>query len=313
MITRRPASNSKGFPLIGKPNHVDRTSKDPILLVSSLIEASYGPQSSNELQDVLIDFVVQTEIEEPPRKRQKTATEKRARTGHASVGAKGELEFEYVVVKKNVLEIKCATRKLSTLETPVRREHIRPDVHWERNDQGGSSPNYIQIKDKDGGNVFLTPLSQNHPGSQASVPSDLDLKNTIQHQYLEDIHIALLVDRDSAKWLKGQGKLWTEFDIVLLSKDGVDCIQLILTVKWNITSTPDQISPAKSKTPAVSRVLAAYFPNPNVKDSDSWSPQDFYQSANSTNTDDEVSASIQTGELKSKLFPFRKYSLFLEL
>jgi E3 ubiquitin-protein ligase SHPRH len=123
---------------------------------------------------------------------------------------------------------------------------------------------------------------------------------------MEDLHLALLVDHESRKWAKLQGRLWTEFGLSLYQKNGLDCIELIFTIKWNTTTSPYNILQATVKTPALLKVMAKYFPDSNVTRAETWSPQDFYQSVHSTDKNDKISASMTVEKLQSELYPFQK-------
>jgi E3 ubiquitin-protein ligase SHPRH len=152
--------------------------------------------------------------------------------------AGGEPELEHIVVKQSVWDIKCAGSQLSQLETPIERRDIRPYVHWNSH----LGPEYIEIMDDTRSSVF-----------QARLP--------LRDQHFEDICLALLVDQESTKRSKSNGKLWTEFGISLLRKDGFDFIRIMFTVKWNTTISPYHVPQASSKSQALSKVLNKYFPD----------------------------------------------------
>jgi E3 ubiquitin-protein ligase SHPRH len=114
------------------------------------------------------------------------------------------------------------------------------------------------------------------------------------------------VDQESNKWAKERGRLFTQFSLVLLEKDGSDYIQLVFTVKWNSTGSPYDVPRITRKTQSLKEVLRTYFHDQNVTSSDAWSAQDFYRSVHATSKEDESSASLQTPELKSDLYPFQK-------
>jgi E3 ubiquitin-protein ligase SHPRH len=166
-------------------------------------------------------------LPEPPRKRRKLAE-------NSSAG--GEPELEHIVVKQSVWDIKCTGSQLYQLETPIERRDIRPYVHWNSH----LGPEYIEIMDDTRSSLF-----------HARLPP--------QDQHFEDIYLALLVDQESTKRTKSQGKLWTEFAISLLRKDGFDFIRITFTIKWNTTISPYHVPQASSKSQALSRVLNKYF------------------------------------------------------
>jgi E3 ubiquitin-protein ligase SHPRH len=72
---------------------------------------------------------------------------------------------------------------------------------------------------------------------------------------MEDVHLALLVHQESRKWARLQGRLWTEFGISLYQKNGLDCIELIFTIKWNTTTSPHNVLQATTKTLALLKVM----------------------------------------------------------
>jgi E3 ubiquitin-protein ligase SHPRH len=62
--------------------------------------------------------------------------------------------------------------------------------------------------------------------------------------------------------------------------------------------------------PALKAVLDAYFPEENSeKDDNSCSAQKFYSSVHIPEKEDDVAASIVTGELNTELYPFQKRSV----
>jgi E3 ubiquitin-protein ligase SHPRH len=195
---------------------------------SSDIGSSPSLLDVRELPDRLIQFVSENgALPEPPRKRRKLAE-------NGSAG--GEPEPEHIVVKQSVWDIKCAGSQLYQLEIPIERRDIRPYVHW--NSRLG--PEYIEIIDDTKSSVFHVRLP----------PRD---------QHFEDIYLALLVDQESTKRTKLQGKLWTEFGISLLLKDGFDFIRITFTIRWNTTISPYHVPQASNKSQALSKVLNRYF------------------------------------------------------
>ncbi|KAH9210331.1 putative SNF2 family helicase/ATPase [Leptodontidium sp. 2 PMI_412] len=120
---------------------------------------------------------------------------------------------------------------------------------------------------------------------------------------LEDVYLALFVDHDSTS--KAPGRLWTEFGLVLLEKEGHDMLQIAFTIKWNTTSSPYHVVQAPAKSEALRQVLARYFPDPSAPKAEKWSPQDFYQSVHAPVPNGEVSA-MKVDDLETGLYPFQK-------
>lgn len=248
----------------------------------SASEVSVGA-SLCELPDELIDFVRQNSTScEPPRKRQKMTPEKNNVDKEQEIGEQQELG--HIVVKQSTWEIKCAGAKLKGLATPLVLRRIMLSIPT-IDDTGG--PDYIDILN-----------NKRQPLYHASFPKyDQKLGPTV---------LAMRVERDSKRWAKHQGRLFTEFGLALLEIDGSDCIQLNFTVKWNVTSSPYDVPSFNSKTESLRDVLDTYFPDPHVTSLEAWSPQDFYQSAHAPNKEDESSVSMQTDEFKTNLYPFQK-------
>lgn len=231
-----------------------------------------------ELPDELINFVSGTHpTSEPPPKKRKTSSKWSA--AHAS---DAETELDHVIVNQSSWDIKCIGSKLSTFDRTIERINVRPYVHW-----GLCGPEYIKIMNDFEQRVFHAPLPQASRG-------------------FEDVLLALEVDHDSSKWAKTQGKLWTEFDLELSQKDGVDSFRIVFTVKWNITTSPFYVMQATAKAKVLPKVLGTYFPDQSVTSIDKWSPQDFYQSVHSPGNNDPVAASLRVDELESNLYPFQK-------
>jgi E3 ubiquitin-protein ligase SHPRH len=114
----------------------------------------------------------------------------------------------------------------------MERSDIGPFVYWT---QPWGSAAYLDIVDETRQQVFhgiIPPL-----------------------EVREDIHLALLVHQDSKKWARLQGRLWTEFGISLDQKNGLDCIEMIFTIKWNTTTSPYNILQATTKTPALLKIM----------------------------------------------------------
>lgn len=176
-----------------------------------------------ELDDYLIEFVSQQlHRSEPPRKRQKV---------NAASSPNKEPELEHIVVHQSRWEIQCTSSKLSELDTPVERSNIRTYVFWDRY----RVPEYIEIFDEKTTRVL-----------QAKIPPK---------ECMEDVHLALLVDQESKRWARLQGRLWTAFAISLYQKNGLDCIGLDFTIKWNTTTSPLNVLNATSKTSALLKVM----------------------------------------------------------
>ncbi|KAK0109573.1 hypothetical protein ONS95_002259 [Cadophora gregata] len=239
---------------------------------SSSTSGTHSPIDSlpaRDLPDRLIEFMLgSTATSEPPKKRQKVVSRETE-----------EPLYEHVIVKKSTWEIEFAGSKLSQFDAPLEKDRIRPYVSWIRH----WGPEYIEIVDERKQCVFHAPLP----------PQD----------GLEDVYLALLVNHDSTS--KAPGKLWTDFGLVLLEKNGRDVLQITFTVKWNTTSSPYSLGQASVKTDAVRQVLARYFPDPHASKPEKWSPQDFYQSVHSPDRNDEVTA-MQVEGLETELYPFQK-------
>jgi E3 ubiquitin-protein ligase SHPRH len=240
------------------------------------------------IPDTLIRFVTQSQTTcEPPRKRQKRMVDGNGVVAsgvpaeRGSTGIEHEPELDHIVVKQSKWEIKCTGSKLSGLETPLDRDHVKVAV------TGSQQPESVSLIDDAKNRVF-----------EAQLPHNTD--------QLEDVLIALAVHKESNKWAKGEGRLWTDIAVVLFHRNGNDVVQLIFTVRWNITTSPYRIAQVTKRIPTLAAVLSTYFPHPNISKSDTWSPQDFYQSVHSPNKNDEVAASIETPQLDSTLFPFQK-------
>jgi E3 ubiquitin-protein ligase SHPRH len=176
-----------------------------------------------EIDDYLIEFVSQQHHRsEPPRKRQKVK---------AGSPSNKEPELEHIVVHQSRWEIQCPSSKLSELGTPVERSNIRTYVFWDQS----SVPDYIEIFDEKRLRVL-----------QTKIPPK---------ECMEDVHLALLVDHESKRWARLQGRLWTEFAISLYQKNGLDCIGLDFTIKWNTTTSPLNVLNATCKTSALLKVM----------------------------------------------------------
>jgi E3 ubiquitin-protein ligase SHPRH len=186
-------------------------------------DINFSDEAHRELTDYLIEFVSQQgHRSEPPRKRQKVKVVS---------SSNKEPELEHIVVHQSRWEIPCTSSKLSELDTPVERSNIRIYVFWDRH----SVPEYIEIFDEQKPRVL-----------QAKIPPK---------ECMEDVHLALLVDQESKGWARLQGRLWTEFAISLYQKNGLDCIGLDFTIKWNTTTSPYNVLNASSKTPALLKVM----------------------------------------------------------
>ncbi|KAH7336538.1 SNF2 family N-terminal domain-containing protein [Rhexocercosporidium sp. MPI-PUGE-AT-0058] len=229
-----------------------------------------GSPPARDLPDALIDFMLGLAYTlEPPQKRQKATSQAIEETLH-----------EHITVKSSTLDIEFAGAKLSgRSEAPLEKKNIRPYVHWTRH----WGPEYVEIVDERKQCVFHAPLP----------PRD----------GLEDVYLALSVDYDSS--LKAPGRLWTEFGLVLLEKEGRDVLQITFTIKWNTTSSPYHVLQAPTKTEALRRVLARYYPDSSASKAEKWSPQDFYQNVHAPDRSSEVSA-MKLDDLKTNLYPFQK-------
>ncbi|EDO03597.1 hypothetical protein SS1G_06078 [Sclerotinia sclerotiorum 1980 UF-70] len=96
-----------------------------------------------------------------------------------------------------------------------------------------------------------------------------------------------------------------DYIVVKESSWEIRCLQPKLSSdSTTLTTHPESIQ--LKKTDALLKVLNTYFPDPNRENLDPLSAQDFYQSAHSSDPDDEIPASIETPRLKSTLYPFQK-------
>jgi hypothetical protein len=130
--------------------------------------------------------------------------------------------------------------------------------------------------------------------------------------HLQDVQIANLVVAEAQHWQnpQSQGRLWTETDVILGYNGSSDYLEINFTVKWNITPSMDGIPRRRVKRPALQAVLDAYFSEENFEEDDnSWSAQKFYSSVHVPEKEDDVAASIITGQLTTELYPFQKRSV----
>ncbi|TVY43470.1 putative ATP-dependent helicase [Lachnellula occidentalis] len=260
--------------------------RDSVASSSSGLLPTKKSAGTRELPDELIDFVSGTHsTSEPPRKKRRTgSTWSAAHESHATgVPAAKEAGLDHIIVKQSSWDIKCVGSKLSNLHGTVERNNVRPYVHWTRE----RVPEYIEIMNEAKQCVFHAPLPQCPRG-------------------FEDVLLALEIDHDSTKWARSKGKLWTEFGLELSQHDGVDSLRIVFAVKWHITTSPFYITKATAKVKVLPKVLSTYFPDLSVTSIDKWSPQDFYQSVHSPESNDPVAASLRVDELESNLYPFQK-------
>ncbi|ESZ90401.1 hypothetical protein SBOR_9212 [Sclerotinia borealis F-4128] len=241
------------------------------------------------IPDALLDFLTVNEVHEnttqeplPKRLKSKIGPELEQSNDHRS--------DDYIVVKQSSLEIRCAESKLFSNGTILSKQKARFNCHWSLQSEK-PEPSHITIQDDNGNPLLTVPLSLEYALMSILNPFD-------------DVLICLLVDRDSKKYARQSSKLWTEVGISLQRRDDSDYIQIIFTIKWDVTVHPESIQP--KKTDALLKVLSAYFPDPNGTNLDSLSAQDFYQSAYSPDPNDELAASIETPELQATLYPFQK-------
>ncbi|CZR57904.1 related to S.pombe rad8 protein and Rdh54p [Phialocephala subalpina] len=238
---------------------------------SNLSTPSSG--TSRDLSDDLLDYARETHVPlEPPKKRQKTSAVSRGE----------EAELEHIVVKKSHWDIPLVGSRLAELQTPIARTNIPLYVHWNRY----GPPEYVGVMD-DAKNIIFYAL----------LPPE---------EELEDVHVALLVDRDSKKWAKAQGRLWTTFDLSLDRRDGGDDLRLTFTVKWSFTINLYHLPQASARTAGLCRVLEKYFPDSTVTKGENWSPQDFYQSVHAPDKNDDLAATMLVESLETNLYPFQK-------
>lgn len=166
------------------------------------------------------------------------------------------------------------------LDLELQRKDVHPKVGWTNN----GSPRSLTFFDE--------------RTKQSSLVAEIPrLSNGA-----DDLQIALEVDRDSKKW---DGRLRTEIDLHLSNCDEWVMLEISLTIKWDVTVTPELIHPKNSKPAALIRVLNEYFPDTNVGQAEQWTPQDFYQSVHAPASTEDLSA-MQIPGLESDLFPFQK-------
>jgi E3 ubiquitin-protein ligase SHPRH len=130
--------------------------------------------------------------------------------------------------------------------------------------------------------------------------------------HLQDIQIANHVVSEAQHWQnpQGQGRLWTDTDVILGWTSSSDYLEINFTVKWNTTLRMDGIPRRRVNRPALKAVLDAYFPDENFeKEENSWSAQKFYSSVHTPEKEDDVAASIVTPQLNTELYPFQKRSV----
>ncbi|KAL2068689.1 hypothetical protein VTL71DRAFT_15027 [Oculimacula yallundae] len=274
---RRGAAFRRG---VGSRRFGDRTGSTPSSSIatphngaeSDSDSETTSPKSSlvaRELPDALIDFVVEPpSILEPARKRQKTSRQFIEETVH-----------DHIVVMESTWNIDFDSSKLSSLSTPVEKNNVRPFVYWTSH----WGPKYIKFMDERKQCIFHTDLP----------PRD----------GFEDLYLALLVSHESTT--KVQSRLWTEFGLVLLEKEGRDVLHITFAIKWNTTHSPYNVLQAATKTEALRQVLARYFPDANTSKTEKWSPQDFYLSVHSPEKSNEVS-NMKVDGLETDLYPFQQ-------
>jgi E3 ubiquitin-protein ligase SHPRH len=245
-------------------------------------QAVNGPP---ELPDELITYASQEYA--PPRKRQKTSTDTPAELNNGAGsqqqenGTVGE-SLDYITVGQSKWEVKCNSSKLSGIQTPLEITNVKTYVGW-----AGAKPRHISLRYANDGSPMVMDFPEDSNG--------LD----------EDVRLALDIHRESSKWSKYQGKIWTEFEFALLQREGVDHIQVIFTIKWNVTTSIHNIPKNAQKMESLKRMMERYFPDPNVTQSDTWTPQDFYQSVHTPDKDDSIASTIHA-DIHSDLFPFQK-------
>ena len=245
-------------------------------------------QSSDDSPFALPDGLIEhaSQEYEPPRKRQKTSqgTASDHINGVESHQGNGIVDkpLGYITVNQSTWEVKCDGSKLSGIETPVERNNVKAYISHHTN----NVPKCISFIYDEAGSAFTVEFP----------------KDSKDHK---DAMLAMDIHRESPKWSKQQGKIWTEFGFVLLQREGIDHIRMVFTVKWNVTHSIRNISSSRHKIPSLMRVLRTYFPDPNVTESETWTPQDFYQSVHTPNKDDVIAASIDI-DINSNLFPFQK-------
>lgn len=194
-----------------------------------------------------------------------------------------EPELDFIVVAKPVWDMHFTKPPSSSLGTSLGKNEFRTVVRWKKNGDPECIEYYKHMQSK----YFF----------QVIIPED--------PKEFEEILLALQVDRESKKWASGPGRLWTDFGLALVPKEGYTALRMSFTVKWNITISPDSIVQANRTTKALSNVLTRYYPDTNIKKAGKWTAKDFYESVHTPSKTDEVS-SMNVPGLEATLFPFQK-------
>jgi E3 ubiquitin-protein ligase SHPRH len=198
------------------------------------------------------------------------------------------------VVKRSSLFLNLPTSRLRNLAEPIVCQ--------------GVSSLLITVNES-AQNIYLVEI---HETSGKSPSLLFDVSASAENVPLRDIQLATLVasEAQTPRNPSGQGRLWTETDLLLGYDHGLDYLEIKLVIKWNTTSIHG-LPRRQTERPALQATLAAYFPDSNGKQekSDPWSPQDFYRSVHVPNKDDALAASIKTSHLDTELYPFQKRSV----
>ncbi|CAD6499854.1 BgTH12-03960 [Blumeria graminis f. sp. triticale] len=192
-----------------------------------------------------------------------------------------ENNIDHIIVNQSTLEVQYVHPRFTNETKTIKRYNIEPYVHWTHLPY----PEYIEIKD-DTGNPLI----------RFSIPPEEDRP---------DIFTALLVNKFKKKSTITHGYLWTEFDIALVRENTSDTVLLSLTIKWEITAIPNDITSTGRKNNALNRVLDLYFPDSRIVKGERWSPQDFYASAYSTQSTTSTKSFV-VPNVTFNLYPFQK-------
>ncbi|KIH94500.1 E3 ubiquitin-protein ligase SHPRH [Sporothrix brasiliensis 5110] len=113
------------------------------------------------------------------------------------------------------------------------------------------------------------------------------------------------------------GCLFTAYFFSVDVDSNADTVSLVidLELRWMLCSYVSNLMHSETERVWQARVLATLFPNvvhggghqyKNATDNDTWSPQDFYESAHVTRKDDDESDDLYVPGLTANLFPFQR-------
>lgn len=194
-----------------------------------------------------------------------------------------EPELDFIVVTRAVWNIDFTGSPPSILGASTYKNEFRTVIRWKKN----GDPEYIEFYKHMSKDSFF----------RAAIPEDLT--------HFDEVLLALQVDKDSKKWASGQGKLWTEFGLTLVPKGGNISLRISLTIKWNVTASPDSIVQASRTPKALTGVLNRYYPDANIDAAENWTAKDFYDSVHTPSKTDDV-LDIEVPGLEATLYPFQE-------